>query len=219
LIAGGFAEEEEAFWFLPPILYPEKSILTNTAIYANFPVPFSQSLLDSKKDALVDYQIIYDPKDFLNLEGSQWSVFRKNIRKFPARNPGTLSYKRLGAEEHQKEVIQLLLQWSEGKELYDPETFSSFVLLGDNRYGLFLDEKLIGVNVFDENWKYINFRCCIDSGIPFLNEYLRWRFYTCEEVQQSEKQVNDGGVVGSVSLLNFKKKLNPKEVWLVHTSI
>jgi len=162
-----------------------------------------------------DYEFIYDPKNFLDLSGGKWKVFRKNIRKHQDKS---WEYRKL-EDSDVADAGALLLDWSCGKTLFDPETFATFVLFGENRFGLFLDGELKGVNIADTNWKYINYRICFDSGELYLNEFLRWKFYTSEWVQEQNKLVNDGGSLGSEGLYRFKKKLNPVDIKGIFTGV
>ena len=75
--------------------------------------------------------------------------------------------------------------------------------------------RLVGMNVWDENFAFINYRYCIDDGAPFLNEYLRYCFYTHPTILLINKYVNDGGCLDSEGLKKFKMKLNPLAVYKV----
>lgn len=198
-------------WLIPPMLNKNGFLLNGMPIFAGFPD------MSFPKAVFLDYQFMYDPKDFADLSGSKWEVFRKNIRKFPARNPGTLLYLPLRIDDIMDAVEDLLLKWANGRTIFDPETFTRFVLQGDNRKGLFLNNDLIGVNVWDENDTFVNFRYCVDNGMPFLNEYLRYMFYTDADIVGKGKLVNDGGALESPNLKRFKEKLNPKNVWSVYS--
>ena len=116
--------------------------------------------------AFLDHQYVYDPYQFNNPEGKKWKTYRKNIRKFPERCPnvGPQVYHKLELGEQELEIEFMLLQWSEGKELYDPEVMVQFLFYGKNRWGLFVDGDLVGVNVGDENHKHRIFRYCLDNG-------------------------------------------------------
>ena len=207
----GFKEPEEDRWFFPP-LNSEGRLLLSEPYYAGFP---KKEPLEGEQ--FLDYQFVYDPEDFLTMEGKRWGVFRKNIRKYPRRNPGTLAYQEIGAT-HEQAVETLLLAWTEGKELYDPDVLVLYAFQGENRWGLFLNGKLVGLNIWDENDTYVNYRYCIDYGTPFLQEHLRWRFYTHSVIQEKKKLVNDGGSLGSQALHKFKLKLNPVAVYKIHSN-
>jgi len=197
----------DGYWLLPPLGINNSSI----SVYAGWP----DIKIDGSK--FLDYQFIYNPKDFQSMVGSQWQTFRKNIRKFPKRSNGELIYKRLELEESVPEISALLYNWADCREVFDPPTFVRFILQGDNRKGLFFNNHLVGVNVWDENYYYINFRYCVDNGSPFLNEYMRYLFYTDDEIIQRNKLVNDGGSLDSESLYRFKMKLNPCQILRVYS--
>ena len=203
----GFRDEERVWIF--PYFLTHHQIFSGTHSLTSFQ--------DEPKGGLSfwDYEFIYDPKDFLSLNGKKWKTFRKNIKKHW---PKDYKYRRL-KDQDQDDVAELFLKWSEGKTLYDPETFTNFVLWGKNRWGLFLDGVLRGVNVFDTNWKYINYRICFDDGELYLNEYLRYKFYTSQWTLEQNKLVNDGGCLGSEGLERFKRKLNPIEVKMIYTGV
>ena len=196
-------KNDEGYWFFTPY---------NTTTKEFEPIGLvgfqDEYLLGSQ--TFWDHEFIYDPKNFVSLSGNKWKVFRRHIRKLD--NP-YWSYERLpDDEEMDKHVAALFLDWAEGRELFDPEIFTKFVIQGENRFGLFLNGVLMGVNIADTNFKYINYRICVDTGEEFLNEYLRWRFYTSEWVQDQNKLVNDGGCLGSEGLKRFKMKLRPIEI-------
>lgn len=165
-----------------------------------------------------DYEFIYSPKDFLNLAGGKWQTFRKNIRKFPKRYEKQIGYYDsevfLPTEE---EIMNLFLSWADRSpesSLHDPDIILSYLLEGDNRAFL-VDEdgRLLGINCWDYNWRFINFRFCFhDSSFPFLSEYLRYLFYTSETILNDGRLVNDGGSLDSPELYAFKSKLNPVKI-------
>jgi hypothetical protein len=72
--------------------------------------------------------------------------------------------------------------------------------------------KVLGINIWDLNDTYINYRYCFCSNEPFLSEYMRLLFYTDPEILSTGKLVNDGGCLGNDNLKAFKKKLNPISV-------
>jgi len=172
---------------------------------------------DTRTGTFWDYEFIYDPKKFLDLSGHLWKIFRKNIRKHIDK---PYEYRPIERNDEELEkVIQLFLNWVDGKTIFDPETFTHFVIQGENRFGLFLDGVLKGVNIADTNFKYINYRICYDDGELYLNEFLRWKFYTSEWVQSQNKLVNDGGSLGSDGLFRFKNKLNPVDIKDIFTGV
>ena len=200
-------------WFFPPMT--KKGFFVGDgshSVYAGF---LENIVLDDNVKFL-DYQFIYDPKDFLNLEGPQWGVFRKNIKKYPKRSNAELIYRKIDSENTQdSDSIKLLLNWAGEKEFFDNEVMIKYIVQGLHRWGLFADEKLVGMNVFDENWMFTNFRYCVDDGTPFLNEYMRYLFYTNDIIIMRNKLVSDGGSLDNEGLRRFKMKLNPCEIYVV----
>jgi hypothetical protein len=199
----GLVEDGEDGWFLPP-LNGAGQLATGESVYAGLP--------NVAGSLFVDYQFIYDPQRFQDLSGGCWAVYRKNIRKWPRRSSVGYCYRELNSQD-EDQVADLLEVWCRGNSaIYDPEAIARAALFGQYRWGLFSGDVLVGLNTCDLNWKYINFRVCIDSGQPFLQEYLRHCFYTSDFVQELDKLVNDGGCLGSESLRKFKMKLNPLRV-------
>lgn len=216
----GFKETSESNeWFFLPI-YDSMFWFNSNAIYCGF----LRQDNSPYQDIFLDYQFIYDPKDFLNMEGHKWATFRKNVKKYPHRKTtGYPFYTNLYTDEDEdetkNEIIEFITNWSIRKEnkIYDPEILVKYALQGQHRKVLFFEERLVGINIWDENFKFINFRYCIDNGEPFLNEYMRYLFYTDPEIQNKNKLVNDGGSLDSEGLFNFKKKLNPIEILKVYS--
>lgn len=215
----------EGEWFFPPLVVgggfladpPPKKVFAGFCTTRLLP----KDTTSSHPLRFLDYQYIYDPDDFQRMSGHSWQVFRKNVRKFPRRNKGVLRYQRI-LEEDTPQVEQLLLTWGKNRELYDVEVMSKFILFGEHRMGLWRDSELIGMNVWDENFQFVNFRYCLDNGEPFLNEYMRYLFYAYPERYDDSpnpkpKKVNDGGSLDSDSLRSFKLKLNPCEVHQVYS--
>lgn len=165
----------------------------------------------------LDHQYIYDASQFLNLVGGDWKVYRKNIRKYPHRNPSQYQYLLLPYGSYEKEIEEMLINWTKDKEIYDPETLVRFFFEGEFRFGLVQKDKLIGINVADFNWFHGIFRYCLDNGEPFLNEYLRHCFYV-SEFAQNHRWINDGGDLGNEGLTAFKKKLNPHCIMKVYST-
>lgn len=206
----GFKLEKDAKeWFLPPLDSWGQDYWTTT--YAGWP---DEHTLES---TFLDYQFIYNPQDFQDMSGGKWKVFRKNIRKYPKRINKPLLYITIHKGEFITPLSIMLDEWGQNRKVFDTNTFVRFVLHGDNRKGLFVDNNLVGLNVWDENYWYINYRCCIDNGSPFLNEYMRYLFYTDVEIIQKHKLVNDGGSLGSETLYKFKQKLNPHQVMKIYS--
>lgn len=205
----GCRESGEPGWYLPPVRV-DGGLGLHAVVWAGLPGVEGPEFLD--------YEFIYDPQRFLSLGGHHWSVFRKNVRKWPMRMASNGSeYRRLAEDECMEEGANLFASWAGGGEVFDPETMLRMVVGGRNRAGLFRGGVLVGMNVWDWNWMYVNFRLCLDNGEPFLQEYLRWLFYTSPVILDSGKLVNDGGCLGSGGLFNFKMKLHPVEVRKIYS--
>ena len=81
---------------------------------------------------------------------------------------------------------------------------------GIEKKGLYKGEKLVALNIWDENYKYVNYRFCfVDHSEPFLDEFVRYLFYTDLWILSKNKLVNDGGVLGRPGLEKFKDRLHP----------
>ena len=191
-------------WFFPPIDMNTEQFNLKKNIFCGFVLSDS----DCIEGSFLDFQFFYNPLAFLSMEGSHWDVFRKNIRKIPRRLKGELVYRPIEEKDASK-VTHLLIKWSDriGK-VQDHIVCTKYVLNGFNRWGIFLNDILLGLNVWDENFKYINFRYCIDDGTPFLQEYIRYLFYL-HSISIAKKWVNDGGALDNPGLRRFKEKLNP----------
>lgn len=211
----------------PPIINPDKfeSSLLNCyddhhinnpyfpdEIWSDFEGYKPNLFFNDKTSKFLDYEYIYNPEEFLNLSGKKWAVFRKNIRKWYLEWTA-LSYRRVKETDN---IEALLIEWLKSdpeRIVEDYEVFTKYYLYGENRKILIHKEtnEILAINIWDENYKYINFRYCICKPLPFLSEYARARFYTDHEILDKNKLVNDGGSLGRESLEKFKDKLNPKQ--------
>jgi hypothetical protein len=165
----------------------------------------------------LDYEYIYDPKAFLNMKGGAWAVFRKNCRKWPRRfGDGNLTYDWIHMYHHYGDLNELLTSWLEKKgdeKIEDDQVMMSYVFGGKFRKLLWDRKgKIYGMNIWDKNYKYINFRYCICRPEEFLSEYMRLLFYTDPIIQEKNKLVNDGGVLDNPNLKKFKDKMNPHHI-------
>lgn len=209
----GWVWIEDSDWILfPPLiavnvalstLYPKKQIWSD---FVNHDV--NEFSYFTKNPTFVDFEYIFDPNNFQNLSGGKWETYRKNIRKWPKQNE-TWKYK---VSDDQKS-FKLLADWLECKKkiVEDGELIAKFLVTetGVFRKNLY-DERgeLVAINIWDENYKYINFRYCIvKEKQPFLDEFARYLFYI--DIAKQGKLVNDGGSLGNAGLEHFKDKLNP----------
>ncbi len=181
---------------------------------------------------LLDQEFIFNPKSFLNMAGGEWQTFRKNCRKFPNRfSNGTLSYIKIsnliqkrGEDWVERRLRGVLLSWLESINpetlIQDEDLMIKYLLKGQNRKVLVNPKgDIYGINIWDSNYHYINYRFCFCKKDDFLSEYMRFLFYTDPEIQKQNKLVNDGGSVGNPNLLKFKMKMNPVQVRNVYSWI
>ncbi len=203
---------EDDAWFLPPLYLDAGG--SGAVWRLCYDVPCWAGLPDDRRGKFLDYEFIYDPSRFVDLSGPEWAVFRKNVRKWPARTKGHFEYRALCPGEAFEEVVSLLLVWAGTREVYDPETMLRCATQFNSRWGLYRGGVLVGLNVADQNWAFTNYRLCVDNGDGFLQEYLRLCFYRNCAVGTL---VNDGGCLGSDGLERFKRKLQPKIVRELYT--
>lgn len=209
--------EDEGTMVFPPLVW-DSSLIFPEKIWSDFS-DFNPAYFQHYREEFLDYEYLYDPKDFLEMRGKKWMVFRKNSKKFPRRYGKDIFYESIseyivkkGEEETQKDLIQLLSGWlkERNEEIQDSDVMVEYVLNGERRWVLSDAEgKLLGLNCWDENYKHLNYRYCIHESFPFLSEYMRYMFYISPSVQSSGKLVNDGGVLDNPRLELFKDKLNP----------
>lgn len=201
--------ETDSWCLFPPLSIGNSNIFPVERIWCTFE---DWELPNNFKKEFLDWEYIFDPTHFNQMKGGKWNVYRKNVRKWFKRQANWIYCSRFDY----KEAKNILLEWLSKKsdEIQDSEIISKFVLW-DNPYihkkCLYdANEKLVAINIWDENWKYINFRFCIvKSGEYYLDEFVRWLFYTDIEIQSKNKLVNDGGSLGIEGLEKFKDKMNP----------
>ncbi len=163
----------------------------------------------------LDFEYIFDPTQFQNMEGGKWNTFRKNIRKWPRGNP---DYMYIDQLMDLKALNDLCVDWFTPRvdAIEDGESILKFILFPHTmirrKYMYRKNWELVGVNVWDWNYQYINYRLCIaKTGERFLDEFMRFQFYQDPIIRASRKKVNDGGSLGNVGLERFKGKMNPLE--------
>ncbi len=170
--------------------------------------------------SFLDYEYIYDPKNFLSMEGGKWQTFRKNCMKWIERrleDPSTYYYWTY-CKGDIKSVLEEWLKSNVDRIIEDDEVLLKYVFEGDHRKVLRdRNGKVYAINIWDENYKYINYRYCICRPEPFLSEYARYLFYIDPIILNSGKLVNDGWVLDRPSLKSFKDKLNPVRVREVYS--
>ncbi|MCK9281517.1 MAG: hypothetical protein M0P71_12905 [Melioribacteraceae bacterium] len=183
-------------------------------------IPYWASLpfKERSQEKFLDHNFIYDPKAFLNLSGGKWTVFRKNIKKFPVNK--NLFYEELFGAQGGLEALSCWLNNRKADEvIHDDDVILKYVTDGKNKRFLFDNDNIYGVNIWDENYMFINYRYCFCQNIPFLSEYMRYRFYTDPEILNSGKKVNDGGSLDNPDLYKFKMRLNPEMVYNIYTTL
>lgn len=205
---------------LPTICESTGEIVQSVPYWIGFPGK-KCLLADSFQDyQFQDYQFIYDSLLFctfprLNpLQGHKWKTVRKNIHRVQ-REHGHIMLKgpnSIPNLEYEQNVQALLLQWSKPKsnKIFDPDVMINFLLHGENRILLYIESEFVGVLVWDENWKYINFRYCLVKPYPGLSDYARVLFRNI--MSQQKKLINDGGSLDNKDLFQYKKRLNPVEI-------
>jgi hypothetical protein len=204
-------------------LFPPLPIGRDVTAYPNLKIwsDFSDMQPNYNKSEFLDYEYIFSSIEFNNLSGGKWEVFRKNIRKWPKAHPNWVYNEE--TDEGQTEL--LLAEWFEFKkeDVLDPELVIKFALSekmsGIHRKYLYDEEgALVAINIWDDNWKYINFRyCIINKEQPYLDEFARYCFYTDPDIQKFGKLINDGGCLGNAGLERFKDKLHPVRKREVHS--
>lgn len=180
------------------------------SIWSDFP---EYDMLSIMEPEFLDYEYVYDPSDFIQMTKKKWATFRKNSRKWPKhREDIRYGYEPEFHPVSSDDLTSLFGGWlesfGEGQTLYDPEVMAQYVFFGENRAFLWEGNRLVGMNIWDRNYLYVNYRYCIHLNEPFLDEHLRLRFYR-DHPWSYEVRVNDGGVLGSEGLERFKNKLNP----------
>jgi len=225
-ITGDFIYWKHNEWILfPPINMNTGELLPNgnsisgdyqnwaTHIWASFP---NWSMPSNYKKEFLELEHIYNPRHFLDLTGNKFQVFRKNIRKFPGRYGNSPLQYIEANDNHENQLKDLFIEWLKNKEgnqeIHDDEVMTNYIFNGNNRK-ILVDKNgyILGINIWDSNYFYINFRFSFSRNIKFLNEYQRYLFYTDPVILNQNKLVNDGGIMGIESLRIFKDKLCPVE--------
>ncbi|OQC75334.1 MAG: hypothetical protein BWX44_00065 [Spirochaetes bacterium ADurb.Bin001] len=187
---------------LPSLDYTPSLVPPKLKIWSDF----GNYSLGSELEFL-DWEYTYHSRDFSDMRGKKWAVFRKNSRKWPQRNN---NWAYTVHAPPNKQIEALLIKWlckKSNEEIEDAETLLWFVFNGTRRAFLYHHEELIGINIWDECYfsNYVVYRYVIvNPDEPFLDEFMRLLFY-----QNVQAYVIDGGVLGRPGLERFKDKLNP----------
>lgn len=217
-------ESEGQMWFPPIHVFHGIDINHPWLGYEQIWSDFHEFRSLTGKSEFLDYEFIYDPNMFRELKGSQWKKFRKNIRKWPSRQSYIYSYQQIGKcdKSLEKSINEMIIDWldsrGEDKFIHDAEALLHYMRNTDHRAALICSERgVMGINAWDESWKYLNYRFMICRPEPFLDEYMRYLFYTSDVVISSDKMINDGGVLDREGLKRFKESLNPIRIRKVHS--
>lgn len=206
-------------WHVLPLISPQIGLVPFAPKDKPTWSDFEKSSYLNAEPSLLDLEYIYDPLAFQDMSGHKWMTFRKNCRKWPRNNPNCNYWKYEWKEL--KDVLQTWMEWLEGlddeEEVQDAEVIEKYMMTGKNRMVLWRGNEIVGVNIWDENYMFVNYRYCFCKPEPFLSEYMRWLFYTDPVIMGKGKLVNDGGVLGKESLERFKDKMNPLRVRRVHS--
>lgn len=222
---GGYIYLQDRHWCLfPPIPFGEVDLdhYPVKRIWSTYlqDEPFE---IDRCDYSFLDYNYIFDPVQFTKMEGHKWETFRKNCRKWPRSHP---EWKYTTDTPNAAQAGFLIAKWLEAKkhDVHDGELLARFAYFEESlpiyRKYLYRGKELVAINAWDENWKYINYRVCfVKQGEPFLDEFVRWLFYTDPEIIGMRKLVNDGGTLGNKGLEAFKDKMNPYEKHKIYSWI
>lgn len=196
---------------VPPITGLDKSLPVDL-IWSDF-YQWNPPDAENWESEFLDWEYIFDPKDFQDMSGGAWRKFRKNVKKWGERNSEWDYSRRLPAPKSQ--VESLLLEWLERRPETAQDAEILYYLITEPdlpvmRKYLVKKDQLVGLNVWDANFAFINFRVSITrQDEPYADEFIRWLFYTDPEVLSYGKLVNDGGVLDNPNLEWFKDKMNP----------
>lgn len=165
----------------------------------------------------VDFNYIYDPDRTEKASGSSFRVFRKNKEKWPKRNLSFEVVKGPFSSKDKNGIKDLILKWlssDEDKKIYCVDSLLHFIR-ADSSSSLIIKKegKIVSWNVWDENYKYINYRwCVVDPDENFLSEFSRYLVHSHLNSpfnRINPKLINDGGCLDSPGLMFFKDRMNP----------
>jgi len=162
-----------------------------------------------------DHEFIYKPQIFSDLSGQHWRDVRKNL-KWAREDLGEDTWLDSPGSILGEELDKLLQGWkpSDDAPVFAPETLVIYALEGKHRLALrgAKTGRLVALLIWDENWKYINFRYCLTiGGVRGLSDTARVAFHLYQSVR-STKLINDGGSLGRTGLFKYKTRLNPVAV-------
>lgn len=176
----------------------------------------------------LDYNFLYRPSDLAEAKGGKFKKFRKNSRRVE-KSHFQITGDLINTPISLQDIDNFVIEWVESKA---PETVQD----GDSLVNFFFNAmatgegigivagrgeigwEIIGINLWDENWRYVNYRYCLaNHGIPYADEFLRRRFYSQIAERVDKKWVNDGGSIDSEGLHRFKMSLNPVRVERIYS--
>ena len=202
-------------WTLFPVLsetwYPSGLIVQRSGKRKMFECwcDFNGYFCEGLNPRFLDNEFIFDPCQFNDMTGGRWQIYRKNSRKWQ-RGHENWSYQ---DKFNERQAQTLLGEWLDNKpKVEDAELMIRLCLEkipGVCRRFLYHDGELKAINVWDENWRFVNYRVCIVRDEPWLSEFARLLFYTDPEIQSKHKLIHDGGSLGNEGLERFKDKMNP----------
>lgn len=213
--------QDEEWTVFPPLIVsnnPGPCPQSVKKVWCNFEIPQERFVQTAPTTPwmyeMLDWEYIFNPHLFLNMEGGNWQTFRKNSRKWVRNNP-EYTYSN-SIVRMLDECSDLIMDWVERKgeeNLQDGDFLLKFLLLDSPEmyYGFLRngDGDIVAINVADQNYLFWNYRICFSADEPFLDEFARLCFYTDPIILNSRKMVNDGGVLDSPGLERYKDKMNP----------
>ena len=224
-------EDGDGGWLMIPVMDGQSGLPPGETIQQIFGKPIMCSPFATESPTLpenalftskvFDRNYIYDPAQFISLEGKDKLILRKawNYWNGRASKQYPLEYfpcPPWGKDpKFDAQIEQLVYHWAEGikDDIHDVDTLVRFAFMGKLREALKWKGKLIGLNVWDLNWFWRNYRLCITkSGEKRLQTFTRLLFYRSrcmEKLPLVSPYINDGGDLDKASLATYKKRLHP----------
>ena len=181
----------------------------------SFKTQFEYGFAGFSGGTFLDYEYIYNPENFSQLDGGQWRKVRKNLGWATRYFIDNSIWPTITQEADPEAIAELLDKALSDLEWFSPELALEYALYGDNRWFLIngKNKKIYAILCWDENWAYVNFRYCfVDPDIPGLSDYARTEFYRLISEARPGKLVNDGGSLDQPGLATYKRKLNPIKI-------
>ena len=188
--------------------------LENGFIWAGF----NDTLIPGAVNRILDYNFIYDPARFVKMDGSGFSKFRKNSRKWPRRTEAKSQYVRTQPGEYwwKDSINDMVVRWlggiGEDTQVHDSDILVDYIHNAQFRSILIRGGDVVGMNIWDYSWKYVNYRYMLCRPEPYLDEYMRLLFYKDIVAISPGMMVNDGGTLDREGLYKFKESLQPVKI-------